>query len=81
MSHVIQQAPDINLAKLEVGKTYIFCFRSGGRVEDQLDPNWKGRINPYRLLKRCRLYETNGLYHPEQGNTPCDIIQITEVTS
>lgn len=80
MSRTIQKAPDINLAELKTGQTYIFYFRSGGEVADQLDPDWKGRINPHRLLKRCRLYDSDGLYHREQGSTPCDIIKITEVT-
>lgn len=80
MSRTIQKAPNINLAKLKTGQTYIFYFRSGGEVEDQLDPNWKGRINPHRLLKRCRLYDSDGLYHREQGSTPCDIIQVSELT-
>ena len=68
-----------DLSKLEKGRNYVFRFRSGRQVVDQLDPNWEGRIDAYRLLKTHYLFGKCGQHAPEQGQTPRDIIQITKV--
>lgn len=86
MSRVIQKAPNINLAKLEVGKTYEFQLRNGTIVHAKLTGQDTFTGYPHQLTYKegevdyFEIFLSNGSALALGVESRIDIIQVSEVT-
>ena len=86
MTNILQKAPNINLAKLEVGKTYEFHLRDGRVLQSNLTGLPTLTCYPYELrtdfkgFDHFEAYLQNGHYLTTEQQSVHDIIEITEVT-